>query len=96
MPTWQDPNDDEIRYFNNFLDVADQRVLEIGVGDGRLTWRYAAQARRVTGIDPLYDDVETARQERPPALPVDLAIARGEALPFRRDVFDRAVLSWSL
>ncbi len=96
MPTWQDPHDSELRHFLDYADIGGQRVLEIGVGEGRLTWRYAAQTRRVTGIEPDGERIADALQERPPELPVDLVLSRAEALPFPRETFDRAVLSWSL
>jgi ubiquinone/menaquinone biosynthesis C-methylase UbiE len=96
MSTWQDPQDSELRYFLDYAEIDGQRVLEVGVGEGRLTWRYAAQTRRVTGIEPDADRIADALQERPPGLPVDLVLSRAEALPFPREMFDRAVLSWSL
>ena len=88
--------DDELRYVQDYADLAGRRVLEIGVGEGRLTWRYAPVARRVVGIDPDIARIKDALHDRPPALPVDLLIARAESLPFPREVFDRALLAWSL
>jgi ubiquinone/menaquinone biosynthesis C-methylase UbiE len=96
MSTWQDPQDSELQQFLDYADISSQRVLEVGVGEGRLTWRYAAQTRHVTGIEPENDRIADALEERPPELPVDLVCARAEALPFPREMFDRAVLSWSL
>lgn len=96
MSTWQDPHDSELHQFLDYAEIDGQRVLEVGVGEGRLTWRYAAQTRRVTGIEPDGERIADALLERPPELPVDLVIARAESLPFPREMFDRAVLSWSL
>lgn len=96
MPAWRDPQDDEIRSFHDYIDVTDQRVLEIGIGEGRLAWRYASAAHRVTGIDPTHERIKVAVQDRPAGLPVDLTMARAQALPFPRETFDRAILAWSL
>ncbi len=96
MSTWQDPDDSELRYFHEFVDVANQRVLEIGCGDGRLTWRYAAAAAQVVGIDPDADDLELALEDRPPLSRVHFMQARAQSLPFPRETFDRAILAWSL
>jgi ubiquinone/menaquinone biosynthesis C-methylase UbiE len=98
MSTWQDPDDNELRYFHEFVDVANLRVLEIGCGEGRLIWRYADSAARVIGIDPDFDRVEDALRECPPALrqKVGIVNAYSEALPFPREQFDRAILAWSL
>jgi ubiquinone/menaquinone biosynthesis C-methylase UbiE len=97
MSTWQDPDDNEMRYFHDFVDVANRRVLEIGCGEGRLIWRYGEAARRVVGIDPDYDRVGDALKECPPSLRQQVSIvnAYSEALPFRRNEFDRAILAWS-
>jgi ubiquinone/menaquinone biosynthesis C-methylase UbiE len=75
-------------------------VLEIGCGDGRLTWRYAAAASQVVGIDPNGEKVVRAIQATPAALrgkvhfeATDL-FAYALANPANR--FDLALLSWSL
>ena len=34
------------------VDLGGAEVLEIGCGDGRLTWRYAERAAYVTAIEP--------------------------------------------
>jgi 2-polyprenyl-3-methyl-5-hydroxy-6-metoxy-1,4-benzoquinol methylase len=49
-------------------DLSGLRVLEIGCGDGRLTWKYAGLAAHVTAIDP--DQEEIAQALR--ALPAEL------------------------
>ena len=80
------------------------RVLEIGCGDGRLTWRYADGASHITAIDPNAEKIERARQSTPPELAsqVDFQVANLEdfyaawrSQPRRRR-FDRVLLSWSL
>src|SRR5512147_2300985 len=43
-------------------------VLEIGCGDGRLTWRYAPEAARVAAIDPNGEKIAKAIQQMPDEL----------------------------
>jgi predicted RNA methylase len=81
-------------------DLAGLHVLEIGVGTGRLTWRYAHHAARVTAIDPDADRVAAALAACPADLRgrVTFVCAGVESLPAGGDVpgFDLALLSWSL
>jgi tRNA G46 methylase TrmB len=36
----------------SFVDLDGRHVVEIGCGDGRLTWHYADRAAQVTAIEP--------------------------------------------
>jgi ubiquinone/menaquinone biosynthesis C-methylase UbiE len=49
----------EIGLMERVARLAGREVIEIGCGDGRLTFQYAARARRVTALDP--NDAEIAR-----------------------------------
>lgn len=75
-------------------------VLEIGCGDGRLTWRYAPGAARVAAIDPNGEKIAKAIQQMPDELRdrVQFQVASLEeylrANPVER--FDLAILSWAL
>lgn len=60
-----DPEGNEIRALAELADFSGKHVLEIGSGDGRLTWRYAEQAGRVTAIEPFAGSVEKARAAMP-------------------------------
>jgi 2-polyprenyl-3-methyl-5-hydroxy-6-metoxy-1,4-benzoquinol methylase len=55
-----DPENNETRALFDLADFAGQRVLEIGCGDGRLTWRYAGRAAPVTAIDAFSPGIERA------------------------------------
>ena len=71
MSIQKDPERMETKYLHKFTDFtlrhsfasqggAGKRVLEIGCGDGRLTWQYAKSARLVAGIDLEADDLRAA------------------------------------
>jgi ubiquinone/menaquinone biosynthesis C-methylase UbiE len=93
-----DPEGNETRILHALIDFRDKDVLEIGCGDGRMTWRYATLARSVLALDPKADRIEQAIASTPDALkPVvtfRVADMAGDSLP--AGTFDVAVLSWSL
>ena len=99
MPILLDHEQNETRaLFSLFNDFAGKSVLEIGCGDGRLTWRYAEGAARVIAIDP--DSVKFAKIEstRPPSLGHVTFMNIGLE-PFaaqNKEKFDIAILAWSL
>ncbi len=73
-------------------------VLEIGCGDGRLTFQYAPLARSVTAIDPSPKAIAAARKQLPRELRDRLRfrVANGEALPMHDGSFDVVFYTWSL
>ena len=73
-------------------------VLEIGCGEGRLTWQYAQGTRKTVGIDPDLDALRIANVDRPVDLKEKACFARADSqhLPFPKERFDLAVLAWSL
>lgn len=96
MAAVRDPEETETRYLHDFADFTNARVLEVGCGDGRLTWRYAAGAREVVAIDPNAERVAAAVQNRPASMPVRFLQSKAEALPFPGETFDTVILAWSL
>jgi 2-polyprenyl-3-methyl-5-hydroxy-6-metoxy-1,4-benzoquinol methylase len=83
----------------DLVELEGRGVLEIGCGDGRLTWRYADRADHVTAIDPFEDAIGRAKQRlRGTDLPIDFRHVAFEdfAAASDTDVFDVALLSWSL
>ena len=93
----KDPEKYETAQLLRFGGFAGKRVLEVGSGDGRLTWRYADEARRVVGIDVDRNGLRIACIERPSDL-VNRAVfveATSVRLPFHKESFDMAVLAWS-
>lgn len=98
MTLQRDPEGNERKSLYRFADFAGKRVLEIGCGEGRLTWQYAASASHVAGIDPDLDALRVARVDCPVALSKKLTLTGASArhLPFPREKFDIAILAWSL
>jgi 2-polyprenyl-3-methyl-5-hydroxy-6-metoxy-1,4-benzoquinol methylase len=103
MTVSQDLDQNEIKaLFEITGDLSGKRMLEIGCGDGRLTWRYASQAAQVVAIDPDPEKVARARQN----LPTDLedrvsfhSIGLEEYItrhPPQAGSFDLVLLAWSL
>jgi ubiquinone/menaquinone biosynthesis C-methylase UbiE len=71
------------------------RVLEVGAGNGRLTFQYAAEPRSVVGIDTKEPDILTASR-CPGAEPrgdVRFLCASATALPFSSERFGIVLLS---
>ena len=74
------------------------RVLEIGCGNGRLTFRYAAAAAEVIGVEPQLALLQAATEASPPELTRRIRFVQASAmsLPFSDSVFDVALLAKSL
>lgn len=98
MPVVLDPVENETRAIHDLVTFAGKDVLEIGSGDGRLTWRVADRAASVLAIDPNPTRIETALAETPEALRPKVAfrIADVTTLGLPEAAFDVAVLSWSI
>lgn len=98
MTLQRDPERNESKYLHRFVDFTDKRVLEIGCGEGRLTWQYAKAAHATIGLDPDKDALRIATADRPYDLAnkVSFSCAASEYLPFSKETFDIAVLAWSL
>ncbi len=92
-----DPERAEQKHLYQLADFTKKRALEIGCGDGRLTWQYAGSAGRVTGIDLHADDLRVATIDCPADLRETVTFARADAirLPFAKQAFDLAILAWS-
>jgi ubiquinone/menaquinone biosynthesis C-methylase UbiE len=93
----KDPERNEFRELLRAADLSGKRILEVGCGDGRLTWGYADRAHRVAAVDLDHDSLRVATVERPDDLERSVAFARADAihLPFRENLFDAAILAWS-
>lgn len=97
MTTFKDIEQNEKKQLHQFAGFRDKRILEIGCGEGRLTWKYAPGSRLTFGFDTDLDAVRIAQAERPTELIKTVAFANAEAeqLPFVNESFDIALLAWS-
>jgi predicted RNA methylase len=97
MPRVLDPEGAHLAALRRLGDFRDQRVLELGCGDGRLTVGIGADAASVLALDPDAEAVATARRSLPAGLAtrVDYRVASGTQLEVQPQ-FDLAVFSWSL
>jgi len=88
----------EIRTALKHASFDDGDILEIGCGDGRLTFKYAGKARRVVAIDPITDSIKTAKRGAPKSLAgkLEFRVGGGERLTFPDSSFNTVFFTWSL
>lgn len=98
MTFQKDAEQYEAKALHRLVDFSDYRVLEVGCGEGRLTWNYARSAKQIVGIDLDPDAVRVANYDMPDDLRKTIAFACASSLylPFSHEKFDIALLSWSL
>ena len=98
MTLIKDPERTERKYLHKYADFMDKRVLEIGCGEGRLTWKYASASSLTVGLDADQDAVRVATIDCPSDIATKTFFlnAESENLPFRKETFDLVVLAWSL
>ena len=92
------PDGMEVRLIERFTTLRGKRILEVGCGDGRLTFQYAPMAKRVLAFDPDRASIEDALDEQDwlNVRNVDFRVGSIEHLPARGAPFDVALFSWSL
>ncbi|TMD85479.1 MAG: class I SAM-dependent methyltransferase [Chloroflexi bacterium] len=88
----------EPRLVEHFVSLRRKRVLEIGCGDGRLTFQYAPRALSVLAIDPDRPSIDEAifQQHARGLSNIEFRIGSIERLPRPGAPFDVALFSWSL
>ena len=95
-----DPENNEPRALFELANFRDKDVLEIGCGDGRLTWRYADRAAHVTAIDPFEGSITRAKENMAEELKSRVEFRHSAFEDFAASsepsTFDIAILSWSL
>jgi ubiquinone/menaquinone biosynthesis C-methylase UbiE len=79
-------------------DFRGRRVLEIGSGEGRLTWGFAPLAASVLAFDPAENVVAAARADCPEELRQKVAfrVASAEEIDVPPHSVDLVFFSWSL
>jgi len=98
VTTEKDPERNETKHLHKFSDFQGKRVLEIGCGEGRLTWQYARETSGVIGIDLDADSLRVATIDKPSDMLKNVLFSRADSirLPFSKETFDIAILAWSL
>ena len=74
---------------------AGRTILEVGCGDGKLTFQYAGMADKVVGIDPEIADLRLALSDKRRDHSQFLQSV-GEHLPFPSEAFDLVIFGSSL
>lgn len=93
-----DPEGTEIRVIHELVDFSGADVLEVGCGDGRLTWRYADGAASVLALDPNEEKIARATEAMPAPLrsKTSFAVADITEAELSPNAYDVAILSHSL
>ena len=98
MATEIDPSGVEPRAILQAAEFRGARVLEVGAGDGRLTFRYATQPRSVVGVDIKEPEIRSAAKAVHGEFrgKAQFVCASATALPFSSGEFEIVLLSSSL
>jgi 2-polyprenyl-3-methyl-5-hydroxy-6-metoxy-1,4-benzoquinol methylase len=93
-----DPEQNEVRALKSVTSWRDQRVLEVGCGDGRLTLRLARLGANVQAIDPDPNLIRQARKNLPEKFQANIRYKVGSSgeLQYPDGSFDLVVFSWVL
>lgn len=95
MATDIDPTGVMARAVLESADFAEARVLEVGAGDGRLTFQYAGTPRFVVGLDSRQAEIQAASKRQAAELRRNLHFfcASATALPFTDEHFGIVLLA---
>ena len=94
----RDPEKIEPTHLKDIGHLSGANVIEIGCGNGRLTWRYAKLPNSIIGFDPEISGLHEAKNARPLEFSskVGFVQALAESLPVKSQIFNVALLAWSL
>ena len=100
MAIRSDPENNEIRALFDLTDFTGKHIMEIGCGNGRMTWRYADVVAHVTAIDPFEKAIQRAKEDLPNKLRNRVEFHHSAFKDFatatESAVFDMVILSWTL
>jgi len=93
-----EPSALELKTIRSLANFSGQRVIEIGAGDGRLSWPFAPEAALWIALDLDTDEISLAAsaQREKASVNVRLLIGDGRTLSFPAQAFDLALFTWSL
>jgi predicted RNA methylase len=93
-----DPDGVELATIRELVDLDGLRIVEIGCGDGRLTFGCAEHAASVYAFDSDEELIESARANTPRALRdrIRFEVAEAAEVELPGTEFDLALFSWSL
>ena len=83
----------DLKKIEEFVELGNQSLLEVGCGDGRLTALLTGKTGTITAIDPDAASIDSARKDVSDA---DFMIGSGEKLQFTDHAFDIILFSYSL
>jgi ubiquinone/menaquinone biosynthesis C-methylase UbiE len=93
-----DPEGTEVAVIHELVDFSGTDVLEVGCGDGRLTWRYVDAAAAVLAMDMNGEKIQRAIAATPASLvsKTSFVVADIADVELSPDAFDVAILAHSL
>ena len=93
-----DPDGVETRVIHQLIDFRGKDILEIGCGDGRMTWRFAEHTSLVTALDPDEAMIASAKESIPDGMESKVAFHAADiaAIDLPDDAYDVAGFSGSL
>lgn len=100
MPVTMDQEGHGVRKLLEFSEFSWKRVLEIGCGEGRMTYPLAELARHITAIDPRVEDIQFAVRNTPENLAGKIHFipigVEEFVLPEGEPLYDFCLFTWSL
>jgi len=93
-----DPDGVELATIRSLVDLRGLRVLDVGCGEGRLSFACAREGADVLAFDPDEEVVATASAETPRELRKRLRfeVAHAREIELPKGEFELALFSWSL
>lgn len=93
-----DPDGIEVEVLHELVDFAGADVLEVGCGDGRVTWGYADEAASVLAVDVDGDQIAQAIRSTPARLGSKVRFVEADInqVELAAEGYDIAILAHSL